>query len=91
MIKRRNCYNDLAIENILDANVKLVDRNKELEKELKELKEKLDKIYNYITQENKELSVDCYYKFKDLEEFDIIKLIIEGREYEEVKDIFSII
>lgn len=69
-----------------NASVKL---NKEKLKLLKDyitnLQEKIAQIYNYITQENEELSVDCYYRFKDLEEFDIIKSIIKGEKNEREK------
>ena len=82
MKSRRYDYNDLAIDNIIDANVKLVDRNKDLEKENKELKEKI----NFI----KELLNQPEYYIPDELKNKIIS-IIEGEEYEENKDIFSFI
>lgn len=39
-----------------------------------------DKIKNYINNDEKELSVDCYYTFKDLSEFDDLKDILEEIE-----------
>lgn len=86
MIKRRNCYNDLAIENILDANVKLIDRNKDLEKENKELKEKFDKVKEYIKTHSNNLMFELR-----IEEMKELLSIINGEEYEENKDIFSFI
>lgn len=40
------------------------------------LSSKLERINKYINNLNRELSVDSYYKFKDLREFDDIKEII---------------
>lgn len=87
----RNDYSMSTIDHLIKANTKLFNDKKDLEKENKELKEKMEKIYNYISQEDKELSVDSYFKFKNLLEFEYIKLIINGEDYEEVEDILSII
>ena len=88
MIKRRNCYNDLAIENILDANVKLIDRNKDLEKYNKELEEKINSIKNFVNHYLEEVTDDMLINTRILKD---IKKIINGEEYEENKDIFSFI
>lgn len=46
-----------------------------------ELLNKLDKIKDYlINNANEDLSVDCYYKFKDLSEFDDINKLLEEIE-----------
>lgn len=41
---------------------------------------RLTQINKYISNSNQELSVDSYYKFKDLSEFDYIKKIIYDKE-----------
>lgn len=38
----------------------------------------IEKCMNYITDDERELSVDSYYKFKDLCEFDDLYKILEG-------------
>ena len=38
----------------------------------------IERCINYITDDERELSVDCYYKFKDLTEFDDLYKILEG-------------
>ena len=48
------------------------------------LSSKLALINKYISNSNHELSVDSYYKFKDLSEFDDIKKIIFDNEIKEV-------
>lgn len=37
----------------------------------------IEKCINYITDDDRELSVDCHYKFKDLCEFDDLYKILE--------------
>lgn len=48
------------------------------ENEITRLNNIIDKAIKYIKQDN-ELSVDCYYKFKDLSEFDDLLNILGGK------------
>lgn len=61
---------------------KFIIEEKELTRVLsyiKRLENKIDKVISYIEEDqNKELSVDSYFRFKDLCEFDDILNILKG-------------
>lgn len=92
-IKRENEINDYSlstIHNILDANTKLLDNKKELEKQLLEK----DKIINNAINIIKEYCIDDEFIVNlSKKEKAIIKVlnILEGKEDEEDEDIFSFI
>lgn len=50
--------------------------NSDYKNQICTLSSKLERINEYISNSKRELSVDCYYEFKDLSEFDDIKEII---------------
>ena len=50
--------------------------NSDYKNQICTLSSKLERINKYISDSKRELSVDCYYEFKDLSEFDEIKDII---------------
>lgn len=76
-----NGYTLSSIHNILDANIKLLDKNKDLEKINDELNYKITQIKDILNIKNLEVN--------NLKR--CINFIIEGKEDEENEDIFSII
>lgn len=76
-----NGYTLSSIHNILDANIKLLDKNSELERINSELNYKLLQIKDIINVKDIEIN-----NLKSC-----INFIIEGKDNEENEDIFSII
>ena len=66
--------------NVIIRNNKELVMNRNTFDYLIELERNKEKAIEYIKQENKELSVDCYYKFKDLSEFDDLLNILQGSD-----------
>lgn len=64
------------IERLNNIITKLKLCNSDYNNQICTLSSKLERINKYISNSNRELSVDSYYKFKDLSELDEIKEII---------------
>lgn len=75
-------YKRLSVDEIIVIKDYIIDLQEKYKqtKLLKELyKLRNEKAIDYIKQDN-ELSVDCYYKFKDLCEFENILNILQGSD-----------
>lgn len=66
---------DLFIyDSLVRNNILLAEKNKRLVRII-------ERCINYIEDDERELSVDCYYKFKDLSEFDELLEILKCGDY----------
>lgn len=61
-------------DSLVRNNILLAEKNKRLVRII-------ERCINYIEDDERELSVDCYYKFKDLSEFDELLEILKCGDY----------
>lgn len=71
------------ITNLQQENKKISIQHLETVNKLIEVESRIEKAVEYIREQPKrELSVDCYFKFEDLVEFDELLNILEGKSDE---------
>ena len=88
--KRNGIYLKNHIQDQANRIKRLYEKNKYLEEDFKrhidrinELTNRIDKAIEYIEKnQNTDLSVDCYYKLKDIIEFDELLDILKGSDKE---------